>query len=99
VLNVAYSAKALHRLDGALVVVPLGLRSGELRELSHRLRLIGTPVIGFVMTRVPLRAERTASLAALHHDLGGRPTDRRSWSRRLRRFRNADVGSVRASDG
>jgi hypothetical protein len=56
----------------------------DLQELADRLELIGRPVVGFVMTATPLRPERTASIAALHYDLGDKPRSKRTPTR-LRR--------------
>lgn len=87
VLNVAYAAPLLRQLDGAIVVVPDGSPMRDLVELRARLDLIGVPTFGFVYNRAPLRPERTTSLAAIHYDLGGRPTNRAKWAKRRAKLR------------
>lgn len=63
-LNLAYAARVIRDLDAVVVVVPQrGLRR-DLDELAQRLSFIGIPVIGYVLTRGPLRTDRTPSVPA-----------------------------------
>ncbi len=84
-LNVAYAGSIVRQLDGVIVVVRRGAKRRDIEELSDRLQLIGRPVVGFIMTAMPLRPERTASIAALHYDLGNKTRSRRDRSKLKRR--------------
>jgi Mrp family chromosome partitioning ATPase len=83
-LSLAYVARVIRDLDAVVVVLSHRSSRRDLEELADRLRFIGVPVAGYVLCRAPLRAERTASVSALHHDLGGRPTDRKRLARLAR---------------
>jgi Mrp family chromosome partitioning ATPase len=100
-LNVSYAAQLLRAMDGAVVVASSGSSERFIGELRDRLRFVGANVIGFIYNRGPLRPERTASIAAVHYDLGGKRTSRSRWAkRRLRRDRatrkrtNAEVDAT-----
>jgi len=93
---VAYAAHVLRDLDAAVVVVGAGSSLRSLVEVRDRLEFLGVRVLGFVYNRAPLRPERTASLSALHHDLGGRSTNRSRWAKRRVRQQAAANGAVPA---
>jgi len=58
-------ARVIRDLDAVVVVVPQrGLRR-DLDELAQRLSFIGIPVLGYVLTRGPLRTDRTPSAPVL----------------------------------
>lgn len=96
-LNVAYAAHVLRGLDAAVVVVAAGSSLRSLLEVRDRLEFLGVRVLGFVYNRAPLRPERTASLSALHHDLGGRSTNRTRWAKRRLRQQARTNGAVAPS--
>jgi Mrp family chromosome partitioning ATPase len=83
-LNVSYAGQVLREVDGAVIVGAAGTAVNHLTELRDRLALLDVRVIGFIYNRGPLRPERTASIAALHYDLGGKraPLGRRSRRRK-----------------
>ncbi len=56
-LRVAYSGSILRLADATLVVVGHGASAPNAAELRERLRTIGTPMIGYVYNRAPLRRE------------------------------------------
>ncbi|MDX2344808.1 MAG: hypothetical protein QNL12_14275 [Acidimicrobiia bacterium] len=56
-LRVAYSGSILRLADATLVVVGHGGSAPNAAELRERLRTIGTPMIGYVYNRAPLRRE------------------------------------------
>lgn len=57
ILSVAYAATTLGAADGALVVIPHGSAVVEAEDMRDRLDLVGTPVLGYVYNKVPLRAD------------------------------------------
>jgi len=69
-LQVAYAGVLVRYVDSAVVVVPHGSRVGELEELADRIRLSGTPILGYVYTKAPLRQEMTASEGSMKDILG-----------------------------
>ena len=56
-LRVAYSGSILRLADATLVVVGHGASAPNTAELRERLRTVGTPMIGYVYNRAPLRRE------------------------------------------
>ncbi|MCP4307095.1 MAG: AAA family ATPase [bacterium] len=56
-LRVAYSGTILRLADTTLVVVGHGGSAPNAAELRERLRTVGTPTIGYVYNRAPLRRE------------------------------------------
>jgi Mrp family chromosome partitioning ATPase len=93
-LNVAYAAHVLSALDHVVVVASAGCSARELADVRDRLAFLGVSTSGFLHNRGPLRPERTASVAALHYDLGGRTTARRRHSALRQRQLVPQVGRL-----
>jgi Mrp family chromosome partitioning ATPase/capsular polysaccharide biosynthesis protein len=70
ILQVAYASSLAGYVDGLVVVVAHGTPVRELEDLVSRLRLIGTPVLGYLYNRSPLRSEMTASEGSMMDILG-----------------------------
>jgi Mrp family chromosome partitioning ATPase len=69
-LQVAYASTLAELAQGLLVVVGHGVRQSELADLRNRLELIGTPVLGYVYNRSPLRREMTMTEGSMMDILG-----------------------------
>jgi capsular exopolysaccharide synthesis family protein len=69
-LQVAYAATLAELADAVVVVTEHRSRYSELIELKNRLDLVGTPVIGYVYNRSPLRREMTMSEGSMMDILG-----------------------------
>lgn len=69
-LQVAYAATLAELADAAVVVTEHRSRYSELVELKNRLDLVGTPVLGYVYNRSPLRREMTMSEGSMMDILG-----------------------------
>ena len=70
VLQVAYATSLANHVDALVVVVSHGSPMRELEELVDRLKLIETPVIGYLYNRSPLRREMKASGGSMMDILG-----------------------------
>lgn len=70
-LQVAYASTLANHVDALVVVVSHGSSVRELEELTDRLKLIDTPVIGYLYNRSPLRREMKASDGSMADILGG----------------------------
>jgi Mrp family chromosome partitioning ATPase len=70
VLQVAYATTLANHVDALVVVVSHGSPMRELEELVDRLKLIDTPVIGYLYNRSPLRREMKASVGSMVDILG-----------------------------
>jgi Mrp family chromosome partitioning ATPase len=57
ILSVAYTASIMGAADAALVVVSHQSNVLDAEDVRDRLELVGTPVIGYVYNRVPLRPD------------------------------------------
>lgn len=69
-LQVAYASMLAELAQGLVVVTQHGARQSELVDLRDRLELIGTPVLGYVYNRSPLRREMTMSEGSMMDILG-----------------------------
>jgi Mrp family chromosome partitioning ATPase/capsular polysaccharide biosynthesis protein len=69
-LQVAYASMLAGLAQGLVVVAEHGGRQSELIDLKDRLELIGTPVLGYVYNRSPLRREMTMSEGSMMDILG-----------------------------
>jgi Mrp family chromosome partitioning ATPase len=84
-LQVAYSSALAGYVDGLVVIVAHGTPVKELEDLANRLKLIGTPILGYLYNRSPLRPEMTATEGSMMDILGvGKvaPPETRARSRR-----------------
>lgn len=61
ILNVAYGNSYLRFADAAVAVVPHESADSILHEFADRLRLLGTPLVGYLYNRAPLQKGREAS--------------------------------------
>jgi Mrp family chromosome partitioning ATPase/capsular polysaccharide biosynthesis protein len=57
ILSVAYTASVLGAADGAIVVVSHRSNVSDSEDVRDRLELVGTPVLGYVYNRSPLRPD------------------------------------------
>ncbi|MFP3883438.1 MAG: GumC family protein [Actinomycetota bacterium] len=82
-LQVAYASSLAELADGILVVTEHQGRHSELVELKSRLDLVGTPVLGYIYNRSPLRREMTMTEGSMTDILGaGALLERsRAWGR------------------
>ena len=71
-LQVAYSNSLVGFADGVIVVVEHDSPIAELEEVARRLEIIGTPIVGYVYNRAPLRPEMVASGGSMKDVLGDR---------------------------
>jgi len=69
-LRVAYSSVLCRHANRAMVVVLHGSDESTLENLSDRLRLIGTPITGYVYNRAPLESHRGGYGGSLQDVLG-----------------------------
>jgi Mrp family chromosome partitioning ATPase len=69
-LQVAYASSLAQLTDGILVVTTHHGRYSELVDLKGRLDLVGTPVLGYVYNRSPLRREMTLTEGSMTDILG-----------------------------
>ena len=70
-LQVAYASTVLRYVDAAIVIVQHGSDPATVRELADRLRFIGTPIMGYVYNRAPVRAEMVGTEASLRNMVDG----------------------------
>jgi Mrp family chromosome partitioning ATPase/uncharacterized protein involved in exopolysaccharide biosynthesis len=88
-LQVAYASTIARYVDALVVVVSHGSPMREIEELVKRLQLIGTPVLGYLYNRSPLRKEMTAVDGSMMDILGEggdyfAKSDEQSWWQRIR---------------
>jgi Mrp family chromosome partitioning ATPase len=87
-LQVAYASTIARYVDALVVVVSHGSPIREAEELVKRLQLIGTPVLGYLYNRSPLRKEMTAVDGSMMDILGEGDyfdqADEPSWWQRIR---------------
>lgn len=69
-LRVAYASTLVRHADVVLVVAPRGGSITAYQDLRDRLKLTGTPTIGYVYTKAPLRSEMTRSEGSLKEPTG-----------------------------
>lgn len=69
-LQVAYASTLAELADSLLVVVEHQGSYSEMVDLTDRIELIGTPVMGYVYNRSPLRREMTMSEGSMMDILG-----------------------------
>lgn len=69
-LQVAYASTLAELTDAVLVVVEHESRYSDLVDLRRRLDLIGSPVVGYVYNRSPLRREMTMTDGSMTDILG-----------------------------
>lgn len=60
-LQVAYASRIVEMVEGVIVVVEHKSAYREAEDLSGRISLLSTPVVGYVYNRSPLRREMTRS--------------------------------------
>jgi Mrp family chromosome partitioning ATPase len=85
-LQVAYASTLAELAEGALIVAEHRSRHSELIELKGRLELVGTPVLGYIYNRSPLRREMTLSEGSMMDTLGA------GLEERVLAGRNRDTG-------
>ena len=85
-LQVAYASTLAELAEGALIVAEHRSRHSELIELKSRLDLVGTPVLGYIYNRSPLRREMTLSEGSMMDTLGA------GLEERVLAGRNRDTG-------
>ncbi len=73
-LQVAYASTLAGYVDALVVVVGHGTSARELEELTIRLNLIGTPLLGYIYNKSPLRREMTATEGSMMDILGQGPS-------------------------
>ncbi|CAN5763363.1 hypothetical protein BH23ACT5_BH23ACT5_14800 [soil metagenome] len=84
-LQVAYASTLAELADGVVAVVEHRGSHSELVDLADRLELVGTPVMGYIYNRSPLRREMTMSEGSMMDILGDAGfTDEPLSSRRKR---------------
>ncbi|OFW52318.1 MAG: hypothetical protein A2V75_05475, partial [Actinobacteria bacterium RBG_16_70_17] len=64
-LHVAYSSTLVSQATTVALVIPHGIRVSEVNEARDRIELTGTPLIGYVFNRAPLRKGMRGSAASL----------------------------------
>jgi Mrp family chromosome partitioning ATPase/capsular polysaccharide biosynthesis protein len=64
-LEVAYSSTLLSHLSAVALLIPYGTRVSAIEELRDRIKLTGTPLLGYVFNRAPLRRDLKGSAALL----------------------------------
>ncbi len=64
-LEVAYSSTLLSHLSAVALLIPYGTRVSAIEELRDRIELTGTPLLGYVFNRAPLRRDLKGSAALL----------------------------------
>lgn len=69
-LQVAYASTVASYADALLVIVAHGSPAKELEELKIRIDLLGTPVVGYLYNKSPLRSEMTATGGSMKDILG-----------------------------
>lgn len=69
-LQVAYASTVARYVDALVVVISHESPIQEMEELVKRLQLIGTPVLGYIYNRSPLRKEMTAVDGSMMDILG-----------------------------
>ena len=69
-LQVAYASTVARYVDALVVVVSHDSPIREMEEMAKRLQLIGTPVLGYLYNRAPLRKEMTAVDGSMMDILG-----------------------------
>jgi Mrp family chromosome partitioning ATPase len=69
-LQVAYSSLLAAYVDALLIVINHETTVREAQELVERLRLVRTPVIGYVYNRAPMRPEMSESKGSMSDILG-----------------------------
>ncbi len=69
-LQVAYASTVARYVDALVIVISHESPVRELEEVVKRLQLIGTPVLGYVYNRSPLRKEMTAVDGSMMDILG-----------------------------
>lgn len=89
-LQVAYASTVASYVDALVVVISHESPVREIEELVKRLELIGTPVLGYLYNRAPLRKDMTAVDGSMLDILGeaGNFVDKEepehSWWQRIR---------------
>jgi Mrp family chromosome partitioning ATPase len=71
-LRVAYSTAIIRRVDRAVVVIPHGSDIALAAEMREQLEVTGTPILGYVYNKAPLRQEMTLSAGSMADRLGDR---------------------------
>ncbi len=71
-LQVAYASTLADYGDVVMMIVDHGGSAGQLREARTRLDLIGSPLLGYVYNRSPLRREMLSSEGSMADVLGDR---------------------------
>lgn len=69
-LQVAYASRLAEMAGGALIVIEHGSSYAEAEGLIDRLQLVGTPVMGYIYNRSPLRREMTMSEGSMMDVIG-----------------------------
>jgi capsular exopolysaccharide synthesis family protein len=69
-LQVAYASTLAEHAEGLIVVVEHESRQNEAADLADRLELLGTPVLGYIYNRSPLRREMTMTEGSMMDILG-----------------------------
>ncbi len=64
-LEVAYSSTLVSHLSSVALLIPYGTRVSAIEEVMDRIQLTGTPVLGYMFNRAPLRRDLKGSAALL----------------------------------
>jgi Mrp family chromosome partitioning ATPase/capsular polysaccharide biosynthesis protein len=64
-LEVAYSSTLVSHLSSVALLIPYGARVSAIEEVWDRIQLTGTPVLGYMFNRAPLRRDLRGSAALL----------------------------------
>lgn len=85
-LQVAYASTLASYTDASVVAVEHHSSTNQLRALADRLDVVGTPVLGYVYTKAPLRREMAAGVGSMVNVLGTpeTPAGTNGWRARLR---------------
>lgn len=69
-LQIAYSSSILALADGAIAVVPHESLIAESEDLVARSSFVGTPIIGYLYNKAPLRREMTVTAGSMKDVVG-----------------------------
>jgi Mrp family chromosome partitioning ATPase len=69
-LQVAYASTLAAYAEAAVVLVEHDSPMKQLAAVADRLDLVGTPTLGYIYTRAPLRREMTSGIGSMANKLG-----------------------------
>lgn len=88
-LQVAYASTLVGHCDAVVLVIEHDSQVANVETAANRLRIIGKPVAGYVLNRVPLRRDMTESEGSMADILGDQGV-KRTRRRRVTSRRNQD---------